>query len=58
MKYAPTQSDLYADAAVFSQRRSLRNRDGSNTGIRTTGFESQVFYDASGKPFLKFFLLF
>lgn len=46
VKYAPTQSDWYADAAVFSQRRSLRNRDGSNTGIRTTGFESQVFYDA------------
>lgn len=46
LKYAPTNSDWYADGAVFSQRRSLRNRDGSNTGIRTTGFESQVFYDA------------
>ena len=46
LKYAPTDSDWYADGAVFSQRRSLRNRDGSNTGIRTTGFESQVFYDA------------
>jgi len=46
LKYAPTNSDWYADGAVFSQRRSLRNRDGSNTGIRTTGFESQIFYDA------------
>ena len=46
LKYAPANSDWYADGAVFSQRRSLRNRDGSNTGIRTTGFESQVFYDA------------
>jgi outer membrane receptor protein involved in Fe transport len=46
VKYAPTESDWYADGALFSQRRSLRNRDGSNTGIRTTGFESQVFYDA------------
>ncbi|WP_077342950.1 TonB-dependent receptor [Pseudocolwellia agarivorans] len=46
LKYAPTDSDWYADGALFSQRRSLRNRDGSNTGIRTQGFESQVFYDA------------
>lgn len=46
LKYAPIDSDWYADGALFSQRRSLRNRDGSNTGIRTTGFESQVFYDA------------
>ena len=46
LKYAPTDNDWYADAAIFSQRRSLRNRDGSNTGIRTEGFETQVFYDA------------
>jgi outer membrane receptor protein involved in Fe transport len=46
VKYAPNDSNWYADGALFSQRRSLRNRDGSNTGIRTTGFESQVFYDA------------
>lgn len=46
IKYAPADSNWYADGAVFSQRRSLRNRDGSNTGIRTTGFESQIFYDA------------
>ena len=46
LKYAPTNSDWYADGALFSQRRSLRNRDGSNTGIRTSGFEGQVFYDA------------
>ncbi|MBU2883204.1 TonB-dependent receptor plug domain-containing protein [Psychrosphaera sp. B3R10] len=46
LKYVPADSDWYADGALFSQRRSLRNRDGSNTGIRTEGFESQVFYDA------------
>ncbi len=46
VKYAPNDSDWYADGALFSQRRSLRNRDGSNTGIRTQGFEGQVFYDA------------
>lgn len=46
LKYAPADNDWYADAALFSQRRSLRNRDGSNTGIRTEGFEGQVFYDA------------
>ena len=46
LKYAPTDSDWYADGALFSQRRSLRNRDGSNTGIRTQGLETQVFYDA------------
>ena len=46
VKYIPEDSDWYADGALFSQRRSLRNRDGSNTGIRTKGFESQVFYDA------------
>lgn len=46
LKYAPTDNDWYADGAFFSQRRSLRNRDGSNTGIRTKGFESQIFYDA------------
>lgn len=46
LKYVPTDSDWYADGALFSQRRSLRNRDGSNTGIRSEGFETQVFYDA------------
>ena len=46
VKYAPADTDWYADGALFSQRRSLRNRDGSNTGIRTEGFEGQVFYDA------------
>lgn len=46
LKYSPADSDWYADGALFSQRRSLRNRDGSNTGIRTEGLETQVFYDA------------
>ena len=46
LKYSPANSDWYADGALFSQRRSLRNRDGSNSGIRTEGLETQVFYDA------------
>lgn len=43
-KYAPENESWYADSAIFSQRRSLRNRDGSNTGIFTTGFELQAYY--------------
>ncbi|RPA38447.1 TonB-dependent receptor [Shewanella frigidimarina] len=46
IKYSPSDSAWYVDAAVFDQKRSLRNRDGSNTGIRTKGFEAQAFYDA------------
>jgi outer membrane receptor protein involved in Fe transport len=46
IKYSPTDSAWYVDAAVFDQKRSLRNRDGSNTGISTKGFEAQAFYDA------------
>lgn len=46
MKYAPSERNWYADVAIFNQRRSLRNRDGSNTGIRAKGLEAQIFYDA------------
>ncbi|WP_299269968.1 TonB-dependent receptor [uncultured Psychrosphaera sp.] len=46
LKYAPGDNNWYADAALFSQKRSLRNRDGSNSGIVTNGFEAQVFYDS------------
>lgn len=46
LKYAPADNDWYADATIFNQRRSLRNRDGSNSGIDTNGFEAQVFYDS------------
>ncbi len=49
LKYSPDDTPWYIDGALFSQRRSLRNRDGSNTGIRTQGFEAQAFYDA--QPF-------
>lgn len=41
LKYAPSDARWYADAAVFDQSRSLRNRDGSNSGIRTKGVEAQ-----------------
>ncbi|GAA5523567.1 hypothetical protein Maes01_00115 [Microbulbifer aestuariivivens] len=43
-KYAPAGSAWYWDAAVFEQTRSLRNRDGSNSGIRTRGLEIQAQY--------------
>lgn len=47
LKYAP-DDHWYAEAAVFDQTRSLRNRDGSNSGVATQGAEVQVFYEGSG----------
>ncbi|WP_417434353.1 TonB-dependent receptor [Idiomarina abyssalis] len=44
VKYAPGDTRWYADAVVFDQKRSLRNRDGSNSGIRTGGVETQWHY--------------
>ncbi|WP_049722355.1 TonB-dependent receptor [Gilvimarinus polysaccharolyticus] len=44
VKYAPAGSPWYADVAAFEQTRSLRNRDGSNSGIATRGVEAQLFY--------------
>ncbi|SDK19131.1 TonB-dependent receptor [Microbulbifer yueqingensis] len=44
LKYRPDATAWYADAALFDQTRSLRNRDGSNSGIRTRGLEMQLFY--------------
>ncbi|MEO9947467.1 MAG: TonB-dependent receptor [Paraglaciecola sp.] len=44
IKYAPSQNPWYADASIFEQTRSLRNRDGSNSGIVAKGFEGQVVY--------------
>jgi outer membrane receptor for ferric coprogen and ferric-rhodotorulic acid len=46
LKYAPDEGGWYIDGAWFNQNRSLRNRDGSNTGIRSTGLELQAFYTA------------
>ena len=43
LKYAPSEA-WYAEASVFDQTRSLRNRDGSNSGVKTKGAELQVFY--------------
>ena len=45
VKYAPSESNWYAEGSVFKQRRSLRNRDGSNTGVITKGLELQAFYE-------------
>lgn len=44
VKYAPSGARWYADAVLFDQKRSLRNRDGSNSGIRTEGLETQWHY--------------
>ncbi len=44
VKLAPPGSPWYADLALFEQSRSLRNRDGSNSGILTRGIESQLAY--------------
>lgn len=43
IKYAP-DAGISAALAVFEQTRSLRNRDGSNTGIVTQGLELEGFY--------------
>ncbi|WP_018981431.1 TonB-dependent receptor [Salinimonas chungwhensis] len=43
VKFAPDE-DFFAAMAVFEQTRSLRNRDGSNTGIKTSGIELEAFY--------------
>lgn len=43
-KYAPEGAKWYGDLAVFDQTRSLRNRDGSNSGIQTKGSEFQLSY--------------
>ncbi|MDV6328597.1 TonB-dependent receptor [Idiomarina sp. Sol25] len=47
VKYAPSDARWYADAVVFDQKRSLRNRDGSNSGIRTEGFETQWHFSSA-----------
>ncbi|MBK6658943.1 MAG: TonB-dependent receptor plug domain-containing protein [Proteobacteria bacterium] len=44
LKYAPAGSAWYADVALFEQSRSLRNRDGSNSGILTRGLEGQLAF--------------
>ncbi|MFW8590897.1 TonB-dependent receptor [Glaciecola sp. 2405UD65-10] len=43
LKYAP-DNNWYGEASVFHQTRSLRNRDGSNSGVKTKGAELQLFY--------------
>ena len=47
VKYVPSDARWYADAVVFDQKRSLRNRDGSNSGIRTEGFETQWHFSSA-----------
>jgi len=46
IKYSPSDERWYADATLFDQTRSLRNRDGSNSGIRTEGIEGQWHFAA------------
>lgn len=54
VKWAPVGSGVYVDASVFDQARSLRNRDGSNSGIRTRGVETQLFYQSGRHVFATF----
>ncbi|MEX2962248.1 TonB-dependent receptor [Microbulbifer sp. TYP-18] len=44
VKYQPEGGNWYAEGTLFDQTRSLRNRDGSNSGIRTQGAELQLAY--------------
>ncbi|CAN5803158.1 hypothetical protein BH20PSE1_BH20PSE1_04590 [soil metagenome] len=41
-KYAPAGGSWYADLVLFDQTRNLRNRDGSNSGIKNSGIEAQL----------------
>ncbi len=52
VKYGPSDGSLYADASLFDQYRALRNRDGSNSGIRTQGAEAQVTYQPTKQMFM------
>ncbi len=47
-KWGRPGAPWYSDASLFSQKRSLRNRDGSNTGIVTKGLDAQWFYQGDG----------
>ena len=51
VKWAQPSTGVYADASLFDQTRSLRNRDGSNSGIRTRGLDAQLFYQPAGHLF-------
>lgn len=42
LKFAPAGGSWYADLVLFDQTRSLRNRDGSNSGIKNRGIEAQL----------------
>lgn len=42
VKWSAPDGRWYADLIWFDQTRSLRNRDGSNSGIQTQGVESQL----------------
>jgi len=46
LKWNSLDSSWYGDVAAFQQTRSLRNRDGSNSGIKTRGVEGQLYYMA------------
>ncbi|MBD3584821.1 TonB-dependent receptor [Salinimonas sp. HHU 13199] len=47
LKYSPFDA-LFTAISVFEQTRSLRNRDGSNSGIETSGLEAEAFYQGDG----------
>ncbi|RUO35233.1 TonB-dependent receptor [Aliidiomarina sanyensis] len=47
LKWSSLDTRWYADVAAYQQTRSLRNLDGSNSGIRSQGTEMQVFFVGS-----------
>lgn len=52
IKYGPPNGPWYADAAVFEQKRALRNRDGTNSAILTEGIEAQLFYRPTQRAYV------
>ncbi|MDE2150432.1 MAG: TonB-dependent receptor [Gammaproteobacteria bacterium] len=52
IKIAPPDANWYADTSLFKQKRTLRNRDGSNSGIRTLGAEAQLSYQPIQRAFV------
>ncbi len=53
IKWAPANGAWYADLSLFDQTRSLRNRDGSNSGIQTHGAESRIAWTPDRHWFLQ-----
>ncbi len=53
VKWAPANGLWYADLSLFDQTRGLRNRDGSNSGIKTHGGETRLSFTPDRHWFLQ-----